>query len=113
MPEDFTTDPSYKEILVLDKMLTSSGIPHTLKRFFDGWQVCYPAEDDRVMDAIEHSGSYGNEKDLLEIMGLLTPEEQKHGSVLGYLTAQKVFERIERDWKGRPDYTECRDRMDG
>ena len=55
------------------------------------------------MDAIEHSGSYGSKKDLLEIMGLLTPEEQKLNSVLGYLTAREVFERIERDWKGRTD----------
>lgn len=39
-------------------------------------------------------GCYGREKDLLEIMGLLTPEEEKINSVIGYLTAEDVFERI-------------------
>ena len=32
----------YKEILVLDKMLTDAGIPHTLNRNLDGWIVAYP-----------------------------------------------------------------------
>ena len=30
-------------------------------------------------------------------MGLLTDEEEKNDSVLGYLTAENVFERIERE----------------
>ena len=83
----YITDSRYQEIHVLDKM--------------DGFQICYPVESppDRVMDAIEHYGSYGNESDLLEIMGLLTPEEQEHDSVLGYLSAKDVFKRIERHWK--------------
>lgn len=51
------------------------------------------------MDAIEHYVSYGNEQDKLEIMGLLTPEEKKNDSVLGYLSAEEVFSRINRHWK--------------
>ena len=97
----YITDSRYQEIHVLDKMMAEAEIPHTMKPFMDGFQICYPVESppDRVMDAIEHYGSYGNESDLLEIMGLLTPEEQEHDSVLGCLSAKDVFKRIERHWK--------------
>lgn len=86
----------YQEILKLDDMLNKANIPHVLKRMFDGWQVCYPSDDekDMVMDAIEHFGSFGKEDDKLEIMGLLTPEEEKDDLVLGHLTADEVFMRI-------------------
>lgn len=97
---------SYQEILKLDRMLTDANIPHTLQRRFDGWQICYPVERpsyDCVMDAIELFGSYGQEKDRLEIMGLLTPEEEEIDSVLGYLTAEDVFERISRHYNGEWD----------
>jgi len=39
-------------------------------------------------------GSYGGNEGLLEIMGLLTPEEEERDSVAGYLTAEDVFNRI-------------------
>lgn len=35
-----------------------------------------------------------SEQDLLEIMGLLTEEEEKIDRVLGWLTAKDVFDRI-------------------
>lgn len=98
----YRLNESYTEILKLDKMLNEAKIPHTLDRWMDGWQVCYPVEDyenGRVMDAIEHCGSYGHEKDLLEIMGLLTPEEEKDDSVKGWLTAEDVFERIKKHYE--------------
>lgn len=87
-------DESYTEILKLDKMLTEASIPHTLDRFLDGWQICYPNNDNRVADAIQHFGSYGNEENLIEIMGLLTPEEEDCDSVLGHLSAKDVFKRM-------------------
>lgn len=97
---EYKTDLAYKEILKLDIMLTEKQIPHTCVKFMDGWQIIYPEDgENRVMDAIEHFGSYGHEKDLLEIMGLLTPEEQENDSVLGYLTAENVFDRIERHYR--------------
>jgi hypothetical protein len=49
-------------------------------------------------DQERHCGSYGNESDLLEIMGLLTPEEQEFDRVLGNLSAQEVFSRIKTHW---------------
>lgn len=103
---EWSVNPAYREILKLDKMLTDAHIPHTLDRSNDGWQVCYPvstAEPGIVMDAIEHFGSYGKDDDKLEIMGLLTPEEYEYDSVLGYLTAEEVFERIRKHHDGEWD----------
>ena len=97
---NYITDTRYQEILKLDTMLTEKGIPHTLQKLFDGWQVLYPENGKKlVMDAIEHFGSYGNEEDLLEIMGLLTPEEEEDNSVLGHLTAEEVCKRIKQHWE--------------
>ena len=96
----YITDNCYQEILRLDAMLTERHIPHICQKFMDGWQVIYPQDGKkRVMDAIEHCGSYGNEQDKLEIMGLLTQEEKKNDSVLGYLSAEEVFSRIDKHWK--------------
>lgn len=105
---DFTTgtffiNPVYKEILKLDTMLTEPNIPHERVRLMDGWQVWYPSRECYIMDAIEHRSSYGKESDRLEIMGLLTPEEEEHDSVLGYLTAEEVFERIRKHYNGEWD----------
>ena len=99
---DYSTNSNYQEILKLDRMLTDASIPHTLDRLFDGWQVCYPTREEQelVMDAIEHYGSYGKDEDKLEIMGLLTPDEEEHDSILGYLTAEDVFERIRKHHNG-------------
>ena len=98
---NYILNDRYQEILKLDGMLTGAGIPHELARNMDGWQVFYPKHYDTgecVMDAIEHWGSYGREKDLIEIMGLLTPEEMEYDSVLGCLTAEEVFNRIKAHW---------------
>lgn len=85
----------YKEILRLDKLLAEAEIPHELDRNEDGWQVCYPNKKRKISDAVEFTGSYGCKEDKLEIMGLLTAEEQKSDDVIGYLSAEEVCER----WK--------------
>lgn len=100
------TNPRFQEILRLDKMLNEANIPHVLTRVMDGWQVAYPVarnETNCVMDAVEHNGSYGRGEDKLEIMGLLTPEEEEYDEVLGYLTAEEVFERIRKHYNGEWD----------
>ena len=104
----------YKEIFKLKEMLEREKIPF---KWSEGWgynkekleeiktidpdlaehyQICYPVFDDshRVLSAIQGYGTYGAEEDLIEIMGLLTPEEAQHDCVLGYLTAENVFNRI-------------------
>lgn len=45
------------------------------------------------------NGTYGYEKGLLEIMGLLTDDELEYDSVVGYLTAKDVFDRISKHYK--------------
>lgn len=95
----------YKEILKLYDMLADTNIPFTLRRNLDGWQILYPAvlefpkeQEDVVCSVIQHYGSYGGQHGFLEIMGLLTPEDGTD-SVLGWLTAQEVFERIKQHWE--------------
>ena len=102
----YYTNPEYTEILKLDEMLNIAGIPHVTARMFDGWQVCYPDKrvtGNLVMDAIQHYGSYGNDENRLEIMGLLTPEEEEYDDVLGHLTAEEVFGRIKKHHDGEWD----------
>lgn len=111
------------EIEKLHKMLTDAGIEHEwsdrtpegwdtmVKRYPDvfesnevwGWQIIvYKENGDRLISAIEGRGTYGyatednffGPSDLIEIMGCLTPDEKKDGSVLGWLTAEEVFRRI-------------------
>lgn len=99
---DFTkTNERYQEIIVLHNMLSASKIPHTFETMYDGWQVIYPNNKDRVADAVEHFGSYGEQDDKLEIMGLLTPEEETHDTVLGWLSAKDVYDRIEKHFNGK------------
>ena len=94
---NFVLNKNYTEILRLDELLSSAGIPHELRRNFDGWQVIYYKDGERISDAIEHGGSYGEAENLLEIMGLT---ENKDG-VEGYLTADEVFKRYLNHYEGR------------
>lgn len=98
------------EILKLDKMLTTARIPHHLHTFADGWQICYPNVEeatDAICDVICHSGSYGHEQDLLEIMGLVDTETVGD-EVEGYLTAQDVFSRIFLHFSGDKAYEDMK-----
>lgn len=89
----------YREIKRLYEMLVEAEIPCEIERTMDGWQVFYPNKKERISDAIEFTGSYGCEVNKLEIMGLLTYEELEKNFVAGYLTAEDVFERWEKDYK--------------
>lgn len=62
------------------------------------YRIAYPKVRDRVCSAIQGYGIYGNEENLIEIMGLLTDEEKKHDEVVGYLTAEEVFKRISKHY---------------
>lgn len=95
---------SYDEIFKLEAMLKAEGIPFVYHRQPDmcGFQICYPEDgENRVCSIILHSGSYGRGEGLLEIMGLLKPEEEQCDDVAGYLTAEDVFERIKAHHDGK------------
>lgn len=88
-------DTQYREIMRLHLMLSEAGIPHQLVGLFGGWQIIYSQNGNRVCSAVEHNFSYGNCCDTIEIMGLLTDEEAEEDSVVGYLSAENVFKRIQ------------------
>ena len=95
---------SYNEIFKLEAMLKAAGIPFVYHRQPDmcGFQICYPEDgENRICSVILHSGSYGRSEGLLEIMGLLKPDEEACDDVAGYLTAEDVFERIKAHHDGK------------
>ena len=97
----------YTEIFKLKKMLEEAGIPFEFfnrsNGNFEGYQIIYRHQteqlDDFACSIIQGDISYGGNKNLLEIMGLLTEEEKKQDSVIGFLTAEEVFKRIKEDWE--------------
>ncbi len=89
----------YTAILKLKEMLERENIPFEFEGdFFGTGEPAYSLRvfrnNKQLCDVIQHRGSYGNESDLLEIMGGLTIEEQEHDSVLGSLTVEEVFMRF-------------------
>ena len=62
-------------------------------------RIKYPKKEDFVCSVIFGYGTYGFEDGKLEIMGLLTPDEEQYDSVAGYLTAEDVFNRISKHYK--------------
>lgn len=89
----------YTEIFKLKEMLEKANIPFEFRGLFDGFQICYPTLSERVCSVIVHLESYGHEQDLIEIMGLLTANEKECDDVVGYLSAEDVFNRIKHHWE--------------
>lgn len=113
----------YKEIYKLKKMLENAGIPFdwtenwgydekeikSLREIapdlIEHYQICYPKGsfihcENRWISVIEGFCTYGAEKDKLEIMGGLTSKEKREeGDVIGWLTADDVYQRIKNHWK--------------
>lgn len=91
----------YNEILRLKEMLIQHGIPFDFSEFHGGYHIFYPNKDNVICSVIEHDFSYGREKDKLEIQGLLTEQEleETDDTVLGYLTAEDVFARINKHFE--------------
>ena len=98
----------YKEIFKLKCILEEENIPF---RFVDNsmtfkggeygtfqyYRIYVPSFLRKVISVVQGSGSKGGTEDLLEITGLLTEEERiKHDGVLGGLTSEQVFERIQK-----------------
>lgn len=81
----------YKCIEELAKLLDEAKVPYTRNPIWDGEQIRIGA----LCDAVCHNFSYGNEDDLLEIMGAVTEEEGEYSGVLGFLTPEEVAKRFE------------------
>lgn len=90
----------FTEIFRLKKMLEEENIPFQFSKIFGGFHIVYSFEGKVVCSVVEHEFSYGREKDLLEIQGLMTEQEmeEEQDTVLGYLTADNVFGRIKMHW---------------
>lgn len=89
----------FQEIFKLKEMLDKNNVAYdSFHKLSDGFQITIARF---AFDVIEHSGSYGNREDRLEIMGLLTKAERENDSVLGNLTAKQVFNRIVKEYKAR------------
>ena len=83
--------PGFVEIHKLEGLLIEADIPYQKIVYSGGWQVCYiNADGTKAGDAIEHTGSYGNANDLLEVAGFDVED------VVGWLTAQEAFEYFKR-----------------
>lgn len=98
----------YTEIFKLKDMLETANIP--FKYTDRSFQIndykntmhqieCHNSTGERYISIIQGNYTIGYAQDLLEIMGLLKDDEideyQREYSVVGYLTAEEVFKRIQ------------------
>mgnify|MGYP004618333355 CR=1 FL=1 len=75
----------------LAQLLDEADIPYTRNPIWDGEQIRIGI----LCDAVCHNFSYGNEDDLLEIMGAVTEEEAEDNSgIVGWLTPEEVAKRF-------------------
>lgn len=104
------TSINQTEMMELAFGLRDRGIGFSVKSFFDGIQIVVGDGD---WDAICHSGSYGHESGLIEVMGL----PQCHDDVIGYLTAEEVLKMVDElipetiDYDSEPTSTPVKMRM--
>ena len=89
----------FREIIRLADMLAGAGVPFTLHRFLDGWQLIYPVKGEKPVSVIQHSYSYGGPQDKLELDGLETPAEKRAHAIMGFMDAEEVFRRISKHWR--------------
>lgn len=98
----------------LDAMLKEAGIPFErnddmypdipLYESIGMRRIKYPRKGyECVCSVIQGKYSHGGDQNLLEIMGLLTKEEEACDSVKGWLTAEEVFGRIKKHWDAKKE----------
>ena len=94
------------EIIRLKEMLEEAKIPFEFYLEKESYHICYPmGGEGRKCSVVQSSWTYGGNENKLEIMGLLTGVEREEDSVLGWLCAEEVFERIVEHWRAHKD--EC------
>ena len=91
---EYLKDKEYYQILLFNDFREVMERYNTYK-VFDNEKI--------IISIVQGYGTYGEEDDLLEIMGLLTEEEEKIDSVTGYLTAEDVFNRIIKYFKDKSE----------
>ena len=90
----------YAEIFKLAEELAERDVEFELKVVaMDGLKKCYlyyPDRFRRIALIVQGTGTHGNEDGLLQIDGLMYPEEEEKSEdgTLGWLTAGNVLERI-------------------
>ena len=89
---EYLKDKEYYQILLFNDFREVMEHYNTYK-VFDNEKI--------IISIVQGYGTYGEEDDLLEIMGLLTEEEEKIDDVTGYLTAEDVFNRIVKYFKNK------------
>lgn len=105
----------YTQIFELKKMLEKAKIPFDFANeswsinygTYTKYHIYYPNSTRTVCSCIQGTHTYGNKKDLLEIMGLLTKAEEKMDEVTGWLTAKEVFKRIKQHHKRFGKFYKC------
>ena len=91
---EYLKDKEYYQILLFNDFREVMEHYNTYKVFDN---------EKRIISIVQGYGTYGEEDDLLEIMGLLTEEEEKIDDVTGYLTAEDVFNRIVKYFKNKSE----------
>lgn len=95
--DSFGIDIEYIEMGKLELLLQEAKIPYRIEYIWGMPSVRYYGHgDELICDAVCHSGSYGHEEGLLEIMGLT--RNDNGDPVEGWLTSEEVFDRISEDW---------------
>lgn len=85
------SEDDHLDMTEMDKLaagLDAKGIPYTRRPLFGGQQIICGE-----WDAICHSGSYGHEQGLIEIMGSIVDSDIPD-DVEGCLTAKEILSRI-------------------
>lgn len=83
-------NPVYRiEADKLVKGLAKNGVEFDYHKCWDGVQIRCDE-----WDAICHSGSYGHEQGLLEVMGTIAREVEDDDDVEGWLTAEEILQRL-------------------
>lgn len=94
------------ELQELAKGLIERGKYFYFRPIFGGGQIVVfdqdlnPKSEDWAWDAVCHSGSYGGKDGTLEIMGKLVDRTKTDDSVEGWLTAEEILERVDKEVKG-------------
>lgn len=87
----------YKELNKFADGLYNKGFAVKKNEMWGGQQIVALDKNlNYVGDAILHNGSYGCERNLIEIMGFGINDEEDGGEVIGYLTAEEALKYVDR-----------------